>query len=290
MRRALLLALALLAACATGPDRLPPRPDGALRVASYNVHYIVLSEQTGPWSVGDWERRRGPLASAVRATGADVIAFQEMESFRRGSDGGINLARDWLLEQLPGLSAAATGDWQSFPSTQPIFYRPDVLRRTDQGWFFFSDTPEVIYSRSFDGSCPAFASWAAFEDLRTGHPVTVVNVHLDAFSRVNRRMSTDLIARRLAPWIADGRTVILAGDLNAVTFMYPLQGLKKAGLTFAGVNGSTYHFNRGLNLFGAIDHVAYANAQQVSDPMVLRARFDGEWPTDHYPVVVDFSY
>jgi len=289
MVRALAL-LALLNACAFGPDRLPPRPEGALRVASYNVHYIVLGQETGPWSVADWKRRRGPLASAVRATGADVIAFQEMESFRRGSDGSVNLARDWLLDQVPDLAAAATGDWRSFPSTQPIFYRPEVLRPVDQGWFFFSDTPDVIYSQTFNGSYPAFASWAAFEDRRTGRPVTVVNVHLDAFSRLNRRLSSDLIARRIAPWIADGTAVILAGDLNALAFMGPLRRLEKAGLTFAGVRGATYHFNRGINLFGAIDHVGYANARQVSEPMVLRSRFGGEWPSDHYPVAVDLTY
>jgi endonuclease/exonuclease/phosphatase family metal-dependent hydrolase len=278
---------ALLAACGWDAAPLPAPAGNALRIATYNVHYIRLDEESGPWSRGDWDRRKTPLAAAAAATGADVMAFQEMESFSRASDGAVNLARDWLLEALPGYGAAATGDWRRFPSTQPIFYRRDRLEPLDQGWFFFSETPDAIYSRTFDGSYPAFASWAQFRDLRTQARFRVVNVHFDAFSPLNRRRSAALVAERLAPWISAGETVILAGDLNAIDGMVPHDILERAGLAFAGVSGSTFHFGRGLNLFGAIDHIAYSGAERVAPPMVLRRRFGGEWPTDHYPVVVD---
>ncbi len=290
MWRVLLPIAILLAACGRGPDRLPPPPEGAVRVATYNVHYIRLGAKTGPWSRQDWERRKRPLARAIAALDADVVAFQEMESFRRGSDGSVNLAREWLLAQLPGYGAAATGDWRSFPSTQPIFYRRDRLEPVEQGWFFFSETPEVIYSRTFDGSYPAFASWARFRDLETEARFRVVNVHLDAFSRLNRRRSAELVAARVAPWIAKGETVIVAGDLNAITGMVPHDILERGGLIFAGVRGATFHFDRGLNIFGAIDHIAYAHAAQAGQPLVLRRQFDGTWPSDHYPVAVDLRF
>ncbi len=287
MARLVLAVLALLAACGRGPDTLPSPAAGTLRVASYNVHYIRLGAETGPWSRGDWRRRRAPLAAAVAATRADVVAFQEMESFRRGSDGSVNLARDWILAELPAFAAAATGDWRRFPSTQPIFYRRERLEMLDQGWFFFSETPGVIYSRTFDGSWPAFASWARFRDRETSRRFRVVNVHFDAFSRLNRRRSAELVIERIGAWMAAGETVILAGDLNAIDGMVPHDILERGGLVFAGVRGATYHLNRGLNLFGAIDHIAYSGATRAAPPMVLRRRFGGEWPTDHYPVAVD---
>lgn len=287
MWRLLLPLLAILLGCAREPETLPPPPEGALRVATYNVHYILMGEATGPWSRGDWERRKAPLAAATAALGADLVAFQEMESFTRGSDGSVNLARNWLLEALPGYGAAASGDWRRFPSTQPIFYRRERLEPLEQGWFFFSETPDAIYSRSFDGSHPSFASWARFRDREGGGGFRLVNVHFDAYSRLNRRRSAALVAERLGPWMAAGETVILAGDLNAIAGMVPHDILERAGFTFAGVQGSTFHLNRGLNLFGAIDHIAYAGAERVAPPMVLRRRFGGEWPTDHYPVAVD---
>ena len=49
-------------------------PD-TLRLATYNVHYIWLGRETGPWSVGDWERRKGPLDAAFKVINADVIGF-----------------------------------------------------------------------------------------------------------------------------------------------------------------------------------------------------------------------
>ena len=145
-----LLVAVMLTACVqilrnSGSDPLPPNRAEVLRLASYNVHYIVLRDATGPWSVGDWERRKGPLDLAFKTIDADAIAFQEMESFAGGNDGSTNLTLDWLLAQNPGYAAAAVGDWRSFPSTQPVLYRRDRLELLDQGWFFFSETPNVIF-------------------------------------------------------------------------------------------------------------------------------------------------
>lgn len=130
----LVLALGLVACTQlvrnSGAETLPPRPEGALRLASYNVHYIVLGRAEGAWSRGDWERRKGPLNAAFKALEADLVGFQEMESFLRGSDGSVNLARDWLLAQNPGFAATHHGDWRDTPQTQPIFYRADRDRKS----------------------------------------------------------------------------------------------------------------------------------------------------------------
>lgn len=268
-------------------DDLPPPDPGVLRLASYNVHYIVLSEPEGPWSVGDWERRKGPLDQAFKALQADIVAVQEMESWERGGDQNVNLARDYLLAQNPGYAAAANGDATVFPSTQPIFYRTDRLRVIDQGWFFFSDTPEVIYSRTFNGSFPAFASWAEFETA-SAQRLRVVNVHFEYSSRSNRLKSADLVTARLRDVIASGLPVALVGDLNARHGAQTMTRLELAGLTFPRVPGATYHLNRGVHLFGAIDHIGLsANLSLARGPFVLQRRFMQEWPSDHHPVVAD---
>jgi len=61
-------------------------------------------------------------------------------------------------------------------------------------------------------------------------------------------------------------------------------------LSFRRVPGSSYHFNRGLNLFGAIDQIGYsAKAEPVGRANVIQEKFHGVWPTDHYPVIADFK-
>ena len=260
-----------------------------LRLATCNVHYIVPDKEAGAWSQQDWDRRKGPLNSAVQAIGADIIAFQEMETFSRRNADVPNLTLDYLTRNNPDFAVAAVGDPKTFPSTQPIFFRKAALDLQDQGWFFFSKTPDVIYSRTFNGSWSAFASWAAFQDKRSGKAFRVINIHTDYASRSNRLQSAELVKNRIVPWIADGETVFVAGDLNARSGAETLRIIEEAGVEFAPVQGSTYHLNRGLNLFGAIDHIGVAgNARQFGEAFVMRKKFDGEWPTDHYPVIVDY--
>lgn len=271
------------------PGDLPPPAPGALRVASHNVHYILLGRDTGPWSRGDWEVRKFALDAAFKDLDADLVAFQEMESFRGGSDGSVNLARDWLLARNPGWRAAATGDWREFPSTQPILYRADRLSLRDQGWFFFSDTPEVIYSRTYDGSYPAFTSWAEFAD-GDGRAFRVYNLHTNWASAGNRLRSATLVRDRVAPEIAAGMPVIVAGDLNALHGAPTMRRIAEAGLTFPRMPGATMHFDRGLHLFGAIDHVGLSRGIDLrAGPFVIQRRHDGVWPSDHHPVVVDIA-
>ena len=275
----------------SGSDPVPDAAPATLRLATYNVHYIILGRATGPWSVEDWDRRKGPLDMAFKAVDADIMAFQEMESFGGRSDSDVNLTLDWLLDNNPGYAAAATGPVDRFPSTQPILYRTHRVEVLDQGWFFFSDTPDVIYARTFNGSYPAFASWAQFRDLTTGAVFRVVNLHTDYASLSNRRRSIALVAERITPWVQADETLFVTGDFNARLGSPILQILGDLGVEYAPVQGSTFHFNRGFNLFGAIDHIGYVGGPRLAaGPFVLREKFDGEWPTDHYPVAADFTF
>ncbi|MHA7876452.1 endonuclease/exonuclease/phosphatase family protein [Roseivivax sp.] len=295
--KAVLAVVALLAlvACAlqvghSTDSTLPPREEGTLRVATHNVHYIWANRAEGAWSRADWASRAPAMDAAFKALDADIVAFQEMESFAGGNSDEENLARDYLLARNPGYAAAAVGDWRSFPSTQPIFYRSARLEQIDQGWFFFSDTPDVIYSRTFDGSYPAFASWARFRDRDGGQSFTVMNLHYEYSSGSNRLKSAELTAERLAPRRAEG-PVILTGDLNARRGAPTVEILEETGLRFLEVPGATYHFDRGLNLFGAIDHIALSPELTLrAGPVTLQKRFAGEWPSDHYPVVADIAF
>ena len=83
------------------------------------------------------------------------------------------------------------------------------MRLRDQGWFFFSETPDVIYSRTFNGSWPAFCSWAEFADVE-GRVFRVYNLHYESRSVSNRRLSAGLTRDRLAPVIAE--RIVVEGE------------------------------------------------------------------------------
>ena len=289
----LVLASMLLVACAlqishSTDTAIPARPSDTLRVATHNAHYIILSKETGAWSVADWNERAPAMDAAFKAVDADIIAYQEMESFSGGDSDDVNLARSYLADRNPDYSIAAIGDWREFPSTQPIFYRSARLTLLDQGWFFFSDTPDVIYSRTFNGSWPAFASWAEFLDRQSGKRLAVMNLHFEYKSASNRLQSAALVVDRTAPLAARNDAVILLADLNAVDGSETMEILETAGYRFAPVDGATYHMNRGVNLFGAIDHIATIGAVEPANaPVIVQQKFAGDWPSDHYPVLMD---
>lgn len=273
-------------------DRAPlaPKAGNAMRLATWNVHYIIYTQAEGRWGISGWEARKTPMDTTFKALEADIVAFQEMETFFRGSEEGVNLTRAWLLQNNPAYGAAAIGDWRSFPSTQPILYRRARFEILDQGWFFFSDTPDVIYSRTFNGSFPAFASWVQFRDKQSSAVFRVVNVHLDFRSAQNRHKSIELVTSRITPWIAAGQTVFLAGDLNARMGSDLHTQVEATGMAFVPVDASTYHLDRGLNLFGAIDHLAYSGMASPAGPAaVFQTKTGDVWPSDHYPVTTDFN-
>jgi endonuclease/exonuclease/phosphatase family metal-dependent hydrolase len=214
-----------------------------------------------------------------------------METVRWPGDGDENLTLNRLLDQHPKYSAGAVDDLEEFPSTQPIFYLADRFTLLDQGWFFFSETPDVIYSRTCNGSFPAFASWIELEATNTGTVFKVLNLHTDFASYGNRHQSLELVASRITPWLEASEATIITGDYNAWQGSRLQQIIADTGLSFAPLTASTYHFDHGLRVLHAIDHVAYSSAFILTNqPVVLQQKFLDEWPTDHYPVVIDLAY
>lgn len=259
--------------------------DKVIRFASFNIHYVAPGQKKL-----NWDNRKSAVTKALEDIDADIIAFQEMETFAGGSFNTQNKQLDWILQHLPEYSAGAFGPAEVYPNTQPILYRHARFTQKEQGFFFFSDTPEVIYSRTFNGSWPAFCSWATLIDLGSGEEITVFNIHFEYKSMGNRSKSAQLVAQRLKPLVDDGMSVVLLGDTNAPGFTPTMRKLKNIPLTLAKSAGSTFHFNRGLNLIPAIDHVLFSGKlQQHGRTTLLREKYDDVWPADHYPVIVELA-
>jgi len=260
-----------------------PAASDNIRITTFNIHYTSPRQTKLAWG-----NRREAVKLAIADLNADIIAFQEMETFAGGSYNQENEQLDWVLEHFPEYSAGAYGDAAIYPNTQPIIYRKERFTQKSQGFFFFSETPDVIYSRTFNGSWPAFCSWAELVDNKTGQSFYIYNVHFEYKSMSNRSKSAKLVRQRMQPVLEDGNAVVLVGDINAPGFSPTAKKLKKTPLTLAKPAGATFHFNRGLNLIPAIDHVFYSDHfMQQGKTTLLRKSYNDVWPTDHYPVTVE---
>ncbi len=273
-----------LSACTT-PATSPSLPAFArpFRVASFNIHYIAPHQQRL-----NWDERKQAVVRVLEDTQADMIGFQEMETFAGGHYNDENQQLDWVLTHFSHYAATSVGDPRLYPSTQPILYNTARFRPLQQGFFFFSETPEVVYSATYNGSYPAFCSWSQLLDMETTQSFYLFNVHFDYSSVGNRQRSARLVAARLRPLVEAGEAIILLGDINAPGFFPVASILKDIPLTLATPAGATFHFNRGLNVLPAIDHVFHsAQFIQVGKTRLMRQAYDGVWPADHYPLWVE---
>lgn len=282
----LLPTCAFIGSCAMQGEQTQNLTADNIRITSFNIHYLSPGQKKLAW-----ENRKHSVLEAIKDLDADIIGFQEMETFAGGSYNTENKQLDWVLKHFPQYRAGAYGSAEVYPNTQPILYRHSRFEQKDQGFFFFSDTPEVIYSRTFNGSWPAFCSWTLLDDLQTGRALYVFNIHFEYKSMSNRGKSAQLVAKRLSPLVASDKAVVLLGDSNAPGFFPTMGKLKKIPLILAKPDGATFHFNRGWNLFPAIDHILHsAEFKQRGKTMRLRKRYEDGWPTDHYPVSVDLEF
>ncbi|MFO7781147.1 MAG: endonuclease, partial [Spirochaetia bacterium] len=163
-----------------------------ITVGTFNIHYVAPGQEDIRW-----KDRRDAVVAMLEEADVDLMAFQEMETFAGGAYNEENRQLEWIARHFPEYAFAAVGDPREYPSTQPVMYRRERFEALDQGFFFFSPDPDDIYSRSWDGGFPAFASWVRFLDRRNGTSFYLYNVHFDHSSRRNRIRAAELVVERL---------------------------------------------------------------------------------------------
>lgn len=285
MKSVIIPALILFAGCSSSefePGNISA--DTNVSLLSLNIHYLVPENDKT-----NWELRKYAVSDALNDVAADIVLFQEMETFEGGHAPSRNIQLEWVLDTVDGYAAAAVGDASEYPVTQPILYKDELFSPLEQGFFFFSDTPDQIYSEPWNGRWPAYTSWVLFKRLSDGREFYIFNLHLDAFSRKNRVRGAELIVERIKSRSNPDAPLILAGDFNLLKGSGVLKTLDDASLSRAPANGSTYHFGNGFNLYGAIDHIFYSSGFEIVEAGVLQRKWTGEWPSDHHPLYGSFS-
>jgi endonuclease/exonuclease/phosphatase family metal-dependent hydrolase len=236
----------------------PPPPEGAVRVASFNVHRffdtVCDSAECGAGayealpSPEQFSRRADQIAMAIESLAVDAVLLQEIES---------QAAFDALSARLPRLSAA-------------VFAETGLPGSVDVGLLARGGLVEVRRHRAThplvlpDGTTSRFArELLEVHLLVDGAPVVLFAAHL-------RSKNNDDPARRLAEAQAaaqivaatsaerPGALVVLGGDLNDEPGSPPLAALEAAGELLrvaselpAGGDSTYWYDGRGQ----AIDHL-----------------------------------
>jgi endonuclease/exonuclease/phosphatase family metal-dependent hydrolase len=275
-RRALVIGLAFAAAlpaAATGPD--------GLRVMSFNIRLPVAAD--GP---NRWEARQGLFVETIRRADADIIGTQEL----------WKIQADHLIAKLPRYSWFGIDRRGGHADEHMgVFYRRDRLKLVQLGNFWLSDTPDVPGSISWGHPYPRMATWGLFETIPGGKRFWFINTHFPY--RAEDEAAREKGAAAIAAWIAarpDGAPVVLTGDFNTVPDSGTHNALS-AGLADAwnaakvrSGPAETFHAFTGK----ADRRIDWVFARGLTAAKVETVTFgrNGRYPSDHFPVVVDYRW
>ncbi|MEZ3114386.1 endonuclease/exonuclease/phosphatase family protein [Halobaculum sp. MBLA0147] len=267
---------------------VPPVPDAAVRIVTYNVRYAQLDE-----GAAAWDDRRERVAAQLRALAPDAVALQEC---------WYGQLED-LLDRLDGYEAVAFPDENG--AHTPILVQAGRLGVVDGGVYGVAPDGELGVV-AWDASYPRVVTRATLrvrepaaetEGEETTPTLDLHSVHLDHEGAEARREGARVVCERLA----DGPAVV-AGDCNCLPDSPPYRvfteeyGLADSRAVAASVAGPAETYvgfgGRAVDEDGAprAKRLDYAFCRGVSvraHRTVQSARPPAERPSDHRPVVVD---
>ena len=277
---------AVLSLLAIGGSAARVPPEDTLAVMSFNIRYGTAND-----GENRWERRRELLFSVIRDAKADLIGLQEALDFQI----------DEIVAALPGYAVVGVGrdDGARKGEYAAILFRTDRLQVASAGTFWFSDTPEVVASRSWGNTITRICTWARFVDRR-GRAFWHFNVHLDHLSQPSRERSTRLLLERIDARRQLGRyePVIVTGDFNvgeenpaiATLTESTAGGAPRFVDTFRVRNRdatdvSTFTaFTFGRVTGAKIDYILVEPGTEVREAAIVRTSAGERYPSDHFPV------
>lgn len=205
-----------------GGDASTPAPE-TLTVLCWNMAYGRGAKD----DIGDRRDRAfvvatlEGIAAAIRASGADVVALQEVD-FAADRTGGIDEVA-FLMERLGWRYAARVTTWKNRYVAFPYWPPSQHIGAIHSGQAVLARLPLVRNARYRYPQPEAFAFWynafylhraTQIVDVRVGdRTLTLLNTHLEAFDQANR----ELQARTLVDlWQREQRPELLVlGDFNA---------------------------------------------------------------------------
>lgn len=300
------------------PDRtstpmFDPVPEGAMRVATFNLRYDNPAD-----GEDRWENRKLNVARVIRESGAWVVGTQE----------GLAHQISWLDSTLADFTYVGVGrdDGAAEGEFTAIFVDTTRLRILESGTFWLSPTPETP-SVGWDAALARICTYAlletagdpdssapsrqrsAFPPLK--NPVLLLNAHYDHIGEQARLESSRLLIRRIGEIprnlhasrgpIDTASTgslpVVLLGDLNARPEHPPIAELTRqlqdafvsSMTTPVGPEGTFNGFEEAVRYGARIDYVLHSDNLKAYSYRTFDRLFDGRFPSDHFPVVVDLG-
>ena len=274
-----ILTVFILAVCAVFGQT-----EATLRIATFNVR------TPGDRSPNNWRERIPRIRAVLENYQLDIIGVQEL----------VPSQKDALLENDSPYIAVGVGREPDKKGEHCcIFYRKDRFDCLENGTFWLSETPDVPGSRSWHSACRRICTWAKLQDKMTGKLFYHFNTHLDHISDTARRNGAALILSRIEAMRGE-LPCILTGDMNgkpsSATVIAILEKMKDAKtLSKTPHEGpeQTFHaykYNPENSSKPPIDFIFVLGEVQVLRHVTISDHNGKEYPSDHFPVMVEIAF
>lgn len=253
------------------------------RAVTYNLRLDVESD-----GINRWDNRKEWITRQINTIAPDVMGIQE----------GLPHQVSYLDSVLTEYHYVGVGreDGAKKGEYSAIFFSSQKFKLLEQGTFWLSDTPGVV-STGWDAALPRICTYAILEDITDGQPITVFNTHFDHMGEIARFESAKLILEKARLITAGKVPFLLMGDLNAEPDTSPIKVLtdhimdaQKVSISDPeGPNGTFNGFDTSHPLDYRIDYIFVSHDIKVNTYQVINEVRQNRTPSDHLPVVVNFS-
>jgi endonuclease/exonuclease/phosphatase family metal-dependent hydrolase len=259
-----------------------------VRLMTYNVRLDTPDDLENVWA-----NRKSRLFNVIRFNKADIFCLQEPLP---------NQIND-LQQAFPDFSYYGVGreDGQTKGEYCPIFYDKRRFSALENGTFWLSETPEIPGSKGWYATLPRIVSWVKMEDFLTGLTFYLFNTHFDHSSQNARDQSAILLIKKIQE-IATDAPIIITGDFNDGPSSKPYKTIieNTSGLELKDAvsvseyphHGPSFTFV-GFDFIGVpgriIDYIFVNDDVDVTWHATLTDNWDGVYPSDHLPVLIEFE-
>ena len=262
----------------------------SIKVMSFNIRYGAAKD-------GDnkWENRKDLVLDTIGVSDPDLLGLQEVLGFQA----------DFLKEGLPGYAFHGVGreDGEKKGEYVPLMYKTSRFALERSGHFWFSETPDVAGSMSWDSSLPRMLSWVALRDLKNEQIFIFANAHFDHRGKVARLESAKLMRKRWES-IEGNVPLIITGDFNTTEDGDPYAALVNGPDEASAKIIDSYRVIhpdrqpgeasfggfRGIRKGSRIDWILHSEKFITRNASINYAQDQGRYPSDHYPIEAVLRY
>jgi endonuclease/exonuclease/phosphatase family metal-dependent hydrolase len=254
-----------------------------LRVMTFNLRFE--NDRDGS---NVWRNRRSLVLKIIRKFRPSILGTQE----------GMKSQLSYLEEHLKGYHLHTPFRvWDDTCQYPTLFVERERFEILGGKEFWLSKTPQVHRSKNWDSAFPRMMSYANLKDRESGKSFSAAVTHLDHIGEEARTKQAEIIG----DWVNQkANPVILMGDFNDKpgSPAHDLLTGSQSKLVDSwqvlqrpeGKDSYTHHGFTGVPETSRIDWILTSRQWMVKNACIVRDRYDGRYPSDHFPYYVDLEW